>query len=80
MSDDYQRFIKMLRMAQDSGATYTSFAGSQLCQRCGFREDCRMGACFRCADFIKGKNNGNGIHELWDRNRPDNRWFVTVPA
>lgn len=77
--DDCRRVLTHLQFAVESGLTYISTGnGVACCQRCGFREDLRMGACFRCADFVKGKNHGNGIHELWDRDRPDNRWIVTL--
>ena len=75
MSDDV---LKLLSVMVEGGLVYTPLGGWGVCRRCGFAEDLRMGACFECSDFVKGKNHGDGIHELWDRNRPENRWYVTI--
>lgn len=70
---------KLLGVTVEAGVVYTPIGGMGLCKRCGFREDLRMGACFQCSDFVNGKNHGSGIHELWDRDRPTNRWFAMLP-
>ncbi len=70
--------LKLLREMQRAGVISIALACVAPCKRCGFREDLRMGACFRCADFIKGKDHGDGIHELWDRDNPSNRWIVSI--
>ena len=48
------------------------------CKRCGFREDLWFGSCFQCSQYVCGKNHGDGIHELWDRKNPTNRWLVVA--
>ena len=76
MSDVSIFGLNVLKLLQEEGIAYISGNGDSICHRCGFREDLRMGACFECADFVNGKDHGDGIHELWDRDNPGNRWFI----
>lgn len=55
--------------------TYVSFAQIGHCKVCGQEDDLRMGACFTCADVVDGRPVPGG-HELWERAKPENRWFV----
>ena len=67
---------KILKHLQAEGLAYVSVAKWGDCKRCGVYQDLRCGACFKCADKIAGKNHGCGIHELWDKDSPSNRWLV----
>lgn len=71
---------EMVRALQRCGVVYVSGANVRPCQRCGFREDTRMGACFACAEYVGGRNFGDGIHKLWDKTNPSNVWVVWVPG
>lgn len=67
----------LLKLLKEEGIAYMARAHFGPCKRCGFREDLRFGACFCCASgHVDGKGHGDGIHELWDRHNPANRWFV----
>lgn len=74
---DCRKLAAMLDVGVEGGVLYVSGNRDGICHRCGFREDLRMGACFRCSDFVKGKDHGDGIHELWDRTNPTNRWVIS---
>lgn len=75
MSVDPQQLIKAM---QRCGVAYISGPNMGPCQRCGFLEDRRMGACFECSAFVDGEPLGDGVHKLWDRTNPSNTWIVWV--
>jgi len=69
---------QLIRAFQQCGIVYVSGENVGPCQRCGFREDRRMGACFECSTYVDGQYCGDGIHKLWDRTNPSNIWIVSV--
>lgn len=69
---------QLIRVMQNCGVAYVSGPNIGACQRCGFREDRRMGACFDCSPFVDGEYLGDGVHKLWDKTRPDNVWVIWV--
>lgn len=67
----------LLRELERAGQVYISQDHLGICNRCGFREDLRMGACYDCASgHVSGKPLGNNLHELWDATNPSNRWVA----
>ena len=74
---DCRKVWAMLSVGVEGKALYVSGNGDGLCHRCGFREDLRMGTCFKCSDFVGGIDHGDGIHELFDRTNPTNRWVIS---
>jgi hypothetical protein len=75
---DCQQVWKLLGVLHESRHARIVLDGDGICRRCGFREDLRMGVCFRCSDFTAGQNLGDGFHELWDRDNPENRWLISL--
>ncbi len=48
------------------------------CKICRKKKDLRLGACFKCSDFVDGLNIGNGVHLLWDIRNKNNSWEVKL--
>jgi len=57
--------------------SYVAISQRGDCKVCGNHKDLRMGACFTCADHVKGQKISRG-HELWDTRNPSNRWKVVA--
>lgn len=55
--------------------SYVSEAAMGNCKVCGEWQDLRCGACFDCAALVMGRLIEPGVHELWERSRPQNKWF-----
>lgn len=70
----------VLRKLDHLGIIHLLYASIGPCHRCGFRADLRMGACYECSSMVQGKNHEDGLHELWDRTNPTNRWLVSMKS
>lgn len=77
-SDPNVTVPELVRSLQRCGLVYVSTDNVRACQRCGFREDTRMGSCYDCCEFVGGQPLGDGIHKLWDKTNPKNEWVVWV--
>lgn len=55
--------------------SYVSFAKMGNCMVCGEYQDLRCGACFDCSSKVDGEPVKGG-HRLWERDNPENTWYV----